>query len=87
MALRALPRPCRHRTDAPLNAVCTGRYTPGQIQPLLSQLVIPLTMGFAFFMLRARFSPWELLGAVLMLAGAAVSVASAVTDKDDSTKW
>ncbi len=49
--------------------------------------MIPLTMGFAFFMLRARFSPWELLGAVLMLAGAAVSVASAVTDKDDSTKW
>eukprot|EP00750_Incisomonas_marina_P030117 INCI7278.1.p1 GENE.INCI7278.1~~INCI7278.1.p1 ORF type:complete len:431 (-),score=48.87 INCI7278.1:634-1926(-) len=63
-------------------------YTPGQIQPLLNQALIPLTMAFSCILVKARYNAWELVGALLMLVGAAVSVVPTLTDSDDeNAKW
>ena len=63
-------------------------YTPGQIQPLIQQALIPLTMVFSCIWLKERYNIWELVGAVLMLAGAAVSIVPTITGGTDGTsKW
>ena len=63
-------------------------YTPGQIQPLLNQALIPLTMVFSCFMLRSRYNIWELLGAFLMLGGAALSIVPTITGTGGTSgKW
>jgi len=49
-------------------------YTPGQLQPLLNQTIIPLTMLFSRVWLRTRFSRLELCGAATILAGAILSI-------------
>ncbi len=64
------------------------RYTPGQIQPLLNQALIPLTMACAFCFLKSRYNAWELVGAALMLAGAAVSIVPDLLGTgDENSKW
>lgn len=64
-------------------------YTPGQIQPLLNQALIPLTMMFSCFFLKERYGIWELCGASLILVGAAISVAPSIVDSsnDEKTRW
>lgn len=45
-------------------------------------------MAFSCVLVKARYNPWELVGAILMLAGAAVSVVPTLTDTDDeNAKW
>lgn len=52
-------------------------YTPGQVQTLLNQTLIPVTMLASFLYLRTRFSFVQLLGAALVLLGALVVVCGA----------
>jgi len=49
-------------------------YTPGSVQTLLNQTLIPTTMLVSFLYLKTRFTPIQLGGAALVLAGAGVTV-------------
>ena len=63
-------------------------YTPGQIQPLIQQALIPLTMVFSCFCLKSRYNVWELVGAVLMLVGTGLSIVPSIVSEDNSnTRW
>ena len=49
-------------------------FTPGQLQPLLNQSLIPATMLTSFVFLGTRYSPGQLAAAALLVGGAALSV-------------
>lgn len=60
-------------------------YTPGSVQTLLNQTLIPTTMIVSACFLRTHFSNVQLAGAALVLMGAAVTVLPAfVTAESDS---
>ena len=49
-------------------------FTPGQLQPLLNQSLIPATMLTSFVFLGTRYSRGQLLAAALLVGGAGLSV-------------
>lgn len=63
--------------------------TPGQLQPLLNQCLIPTTMLLSYVLLRRTFSCWKVSGAVLITGGAILSsLASMLPDQDrGETSW
>mmetsp|Transcript_8447 Transcript_8447/g.12591 ORF Transcript_8447/g.12591 Transcript_8447/m.12591 type:complete len:546 (+) Transcript_8447:183-1820(+) len=50
-----------------------GAYCPGEMQTILNQMVIPLTMIGAFTFLGSQFERYQIYGSVLILIGAAVA--------------
>merc|ERR1719178_24138 len=53
-------------------------YTPGQFQTLLNQCLIPLTMFASYAFLRVRYTRFQLLGALIILSGAAAVVVPSI---------
>ena len=43
--------------------------TPGQLQTLLNQTIIPATMILSFFFIGTKFENYQLGGALLIIAG------------------
>eukprot|EP00928_Gymnodinium_smaydae_P061049 TRINITY_DN4509_c0_g3_i2.p1 TRINITY_DN4509_c0_g3~~TRINITY_DN4509_c0_g3_i2.p1 ORF type:complete len:431 (+),score=84.43 TRINITY_DN4509_c0_g3_i2:165-1295(+) len=73
---------------------CMGTaYTPGSLTPLLNQLLIPFTMVVSAAYIRTRYSSKEMAGALLIVAGACVSVvpsllqASASDSLGSNIRW
>jgi drug/metabolite transporter (DMT)-like permease len=64
-------------------------YTPGSLQPILNQMLIPFTICISIVYLRKRFNPAELSGASLITFGACLSALPAVLahHDDDSVRW
>ena len=62
-------------------------YTPGQIQTLLNQCLIPLTLFASLMFLKSKYNIKQLVGAVVILAGAAsVVIPSIVTQSFSSNE-
>ena len=53
--------------------------TPGPLQPLLNQTLIPFTMVASFLFMGTKYGWMELIGASLIFAGALVSCIPDVT--------
>jgi hypothetical protein len=49
-------------------------YTPGQLQPVLNQSLLPCTMLVSALALRSRYSYHQLFGALLIVSGAVISL-------------
>lgn len=49
-------------------------HTPNAIQPLLNQTLIPFTMIFSYMFLHVRYHRYALLGALLIIVGASLTV-------------
>jgi hypothetical protein len=62
-------------------------YTPGPLQPLLNQTLIPFTMVASFFFLGTRYLKLELVGALCILLGACVSCIPNLTGTRDDSRW
>jgi len=61
---------------------------PGSDQTLLNQTLIPVTIVAAMIFLRARYSKGEILGAMIILGGAALTIVPSVLDASQgSLKW
>ena len=68
-----------------------GVNTPGSVQALLQQIIIPATMILSFIIVRARFYCLQYLGALIILIGAVVAVVPQVLHPTDAegqkTQW
>ena len=75
-------------------------FTPGQLQPLLNQSLIPATMLVSFLCLGTAYPRGQLVAAVLLVSGAALSVVPKLLPArfglhddlveklpDDETRW
>jgi len=64
-------------------------FTPGPLQPLLNQTLIPFTMLFSAIFIRTRYGLLEFVGAGLILCGAAVSTIPNFVNNDNTgaTRW
>eukprot|EP00397_Hematodinium_sp_SG-2012_P028518 GEMP01030028.1.p1 GENE.GEMP01030028.1~~GEMP01030028.1.p1 ORF type:complete len:249 (+),score=33.07 GEMP01030028.1:173-919(+) len=61
--------------------------TPGQLQPLLNQTLIPITMLLSYIVLRKQFGCWKISGALLITGGAILSSLPQILHKvHDPTK-
>eukprot|EP01090_Pellita_catalonica_P023260 TRINITY_DN945_c0_g1_i1.p1 TRINITY_DN945_c0_g1~~TRINITY_DN945_c0_g1_i1.p1 ORF type:complete len:449 (-),score=34.02 TRINITY_DN945_c0_g1_i1:11-1315(-) len=63
-----------------------NQYTPGQYQTLLNQLTIPITMVLSYYLLKARFSWWTILGATVIICGVLVTVIPS-SSSGTSSRW
>ena len=79
----AMRRPHHQRSFLAMGALdCCGTFltamgavfTPGQLQPLLNQSLIPATMLVSFLCLGTAYTRGQLVAAVLLVSGAALSV-------------
>lgn len=64
---------------------CTGVNCPGELQTVLNQLVIPITMVGAASFLKATFEPFQIWGSIFILLGAIVASANYLFTSSDST--
>ena len=65
--------------------------TPGHYQVLLNQTLIPFCMLLGRIVLGMRFHPWQLVGALLIIVGAMISVIPGIIQPDPNStttiKW
>lgn len=59
-------------------------YTPGSMQPLLNQMLIPFTLTFSVIYLKKKFSFMELSGAMVITLGACCSAIPALLAHEDA---
>eukprot|EP00163_Fabomonas_tropica_P025399 TRINITY_DN438_c0_g1_i18.p1 TRINITY_DN438_c0_g1~~TRINITY_DN438_c0_g1_i18.p1 ORF type:complete len:183 (+),score=26.29 TRINITY_DN438_c0_g1_i18:31-549(+) len=67
-----------------------GAYTPGQLQTLINQTVIPMTLVFSILFLKTKYQRWQYVGAALIMAGAVVATVPQFLgggSSSTSTKW
>jgi len=60
--------------------------TPGYLQTILNQTLIPILMLTSFFALGTRFSPLQISGATLIVLGAFISSIDSVFDPESTVK-
>jgi drug/metabolite transporter (DMT)-like permease len=60
-----------------------GVHTSGSLQALLSNAIIPFTMGLSRMWLGERFSRWQILGASVILAGVSLAMVPSFFSSDD----
>eukprot|EP01133_Synstelium_polycarpum_P015950 gene15950-18964_t len=64
--------------------VVGGVSTPGPLQQLLNQAIIPVTMIASFVILRERYSWIQVSGALVILGGVGIALVPALTGKGES---
>ena len=73
-----------------VSSVCStigGANTAGAVQNLINQTLIPMTLVMSAGCLGSRYSPRQIFGAAIILAGACWAVSSAGGKGDASTTW
>jgi len=52
----------------------SASYIPGNMIPIIAQCVIPLTMVCSFFLLKSRYSLWQVAYAIVVIEGVGISL-------------